>query len=76
VLRRIPILISTVGISAAMRHDQAEEKAMRKILGLIFSTSFMILIVTVIGWYVSLPIYLGLIAATLLTSIALAIRVW
>jgi hypothetical protein len=59
-----------------MRHDQAEEKAMRKILGLIFSTSFMILIVTVIGWYVSLPIYLGLIAATLLTSIALAIRVW
>lgn len=70
------ILLTTVGISTVIQQDQAEEKAMRKILGLMFAISFLMLIVTGIGWYVSLPIYLGLTAATLLTSIIFAIRVW
>lgn len=70
------ILLSTVLISSAMKQDAAEEKAMKKILKLVLTTSVMVLIITVIGGFCSLPIYLGLMSAALLTAIIFAIRVW
>ncbi|MCW3125604.1 MAG: Low temperature requirement protein LtrA [Bacteroidetes bacterium] len=70
------ILLSTVSISRIMEQDKAEEKAIGKILRLVLFTSAWVLVVTAISGYVSLPVYLGLIAATLLGAIALSFRVW
>ena len=70
------ILISTASILHIMQQNEAEEKAMNKLSWLIFFTSIVVALVTIAGNYCTLPLYLGLMVATLVTCVIFGFRVW
>jgi low temperature requirement protein LtrA len=70
------ILTGTVGLSHTMEQDQSEALAIIKILNLIFFNSFIILILSWLASYMSLPEYLALVAFSLLLLLVAAFRIW
>lgn len=70
------ILVGTVGISHTMEQDAAESVAIRKILNLIVCNSMAILFLTWMASYMGLPVYLALVAFSLLLLLVTAFRIW
>jgi low temperature requirement protein LtrA len=70
------ILFTTVALSYLMKRDEAEAKAVSKILGVISFVSLLVMIIALSGRLLILPVYLALVGAALLIGIVSSFRIW